>query len=511
MNGIDLELFRHRFAAIPEEMGEQLTRTAFSPNIKERRDHSCALFDADANMIALAAHIPVHLGATPLCVRAVLDALSLTNGQTAIVNDPYAGGTHLPDITLVTAIDVKGARFYVTTRAHHADVGGITAGSLPLSRTIDDEGWRVGPTLLSDTVARDLFAHSRTPHERRGDLAAQRAACELGAKRTRELVAQHGVGQVVEAARSLLDYTERRTRAALRSLPNGEVSIVDLLDDASGVGPPIPIRLTLRVHDGEAVFDFRGCAPQVSGPLNAVRSITESAVLYGLLILSDGDLPHNSGAMRCARVLTRPATVVDARYPAAVAAGNVETSQRLVDVILQAFGRLVPGRFAASSCGSMNNVLVGAATSDCTPFAYYETLAGGHGGSPIGPGLSARHAHMTNTANTPVEALEHAFPFLVTRYAIRRGSGGAGVHRGGDGVEREMTFLSAAEVTLLGERRRFGAPGVPVGPAAVGETGEHALTRDGVTTALAGKVTLRVRAGDVVTVRTPGGGGWSPP
>lgn len=511
MDGIALELFRHRFRAIAEEMGELLTRTGFSPNIKERRDHSCAVFDAAGDMVALAAHIPVHLGASPLCVKAVIAAVDLRDGATAIVNDPFAGGTHLPDITLVTAVDAGPHRFYVATRAHHADVGGVAPGSLPISSTIDDEGWRCAPTLLDDAVVASLLAASRTPEERRGDLAAQRAANEHGARQLSALARRFGADPIADAASALQDYAERRTRAAIEALPDGTVRVEDALDDANGDGVPVPIRLTATVEGGHLTLDLRESAAQVRGPMNAVRAIAESAAFYALLCLSNGDLPQNSGAMRCVTLHTTPGTVVDAQPPAAVAAGNVETSQRLVDVIQQAFAALAPERIPACSYGSMNNVLIGSLPGATAPFVYYETLGGGHGAGPDRAGASAMQAHMTNTLNTPIEALEHAFPLRVLEYAVRRGSGGRGRHRGGDGLVRTYELLTDVEVTLIGERRRTGAPGAAGGAA--GAPGLHAFSTDGGDTwqPLPGKAQRTLAAGTWLRIETPGGGGFGPP
>ena len=510
MDGIDLELFLHRLTSVAEEMGEVLRLTAFSPNIKERLDHSCAVLDARGAMVAQAAHIPVHLGAIPLCVRAVLERLELADGDVAIVNDPFAGGTHLPDITLVRAVDVGGHRFHVVARAHHADVGGITPGSLPPSRTIDDEGWRIEPTLLTDAVIASLMRASRTPDERRGDFAAQVAACGLGARRLVELGERYGADRVAEAAVALQDYTERRIDALLATLPEATVHARDVLDGTFLSDEPIPIVLALTHAGGRLTFDFTGSADQVEGPMNAVRAIVESAVFYALLCLLDDDVPANSGLMRRVDVLTRPGSVVDALPPAAVAAGNVETSQRVVDVVMQGLAQLCPGRLPACSCGSMNNVLLGSLPDRAPAWVTYETVAGGAGAGPRGDGASAVQTHMTNTLNTPVEAFEHAFPVRMERCGVREGSGGAGRHRGGDGVVRAWRFLEPCTMTLIGERRTSGPPGAAGGAA--GEPGVAWLERaTGERRRLPGKVSLDVQAGDLLVLETPGGGGYGPP
>ncbi|TVR02929.1 MAG: hydantoinase B/oxoprolinase family protein [Deltaproteobacteria bacterium] len=507
---IELELFRHRFAAVAEEMGEVLTLAGFSPNIKERRDHSCAVFDGRGEMVAQAAHIPVHLGAAPLCVKAVLATCPPGDGETVIVNDPFAGGTHLPDITLVTGVSLPGEGgelFHVATRAHHADVGGLTPGSLPPSRRIEDEGWRTGPVALTEEVVASLLAESRTPDERRGDLAAQRAANRLGRQRLQELAARYGGGVVRRQAEALQAYTARRVEAFLEELGAGEARVEDVLDDALGEGPPVRIALVMRVEGGRVDFDFRGSDPQVEGPMNAVRAIVESAVFYTLLCLVGADVPANSGVMRPVTIRTAPGTVVDAVYPAAVAAGNVETSQRLVDVCLAAFGELLPARVPAASCGSMNNVLIGSVAGASRPFVYYETNGGGHGGGPAGPGASGMQVHMTNTLNTPVEALEHAFPLRIERYGLARGTGGRGRYPGGDGLERAWRFLEPAELTVIADRRRRGPPGAMGGGD--GTPGEQWLEGEGgARMPVPGKGTRRVEAGAVFAMRTPGGGGW---
>jgi N-methylhydantoinase B len=506
---VELEIFKHLFASIAEEMGHRLQRAAYSPNIKERRDFSCALFDARAEMIAQAAHIPVHLGSTPMSVQAALAAFppeTLRPGDRILLNDPYQGGTHLPDLTLVVPCFVEDEplpRFFVANRAHHADVGGASPGSMPLSRHIDDEGLRLPPTRLDEALIARICAASRTPDERLGDLRAQVAAAELGVARLRALCARHGASLVSLRADQLQDYAERVTRALLAQLPEGEYAFEDALDD-DGISPdPVALRCALTLKGGELIVDLRGCAPQVEGPLNAVRAIAVSAVAYAVRCLAPEELPSNGGVMRPVRVLTTPGTVVDAAWPAPVAAGNVETSQRLVDLLFGALAQAAPHLIPAASCGSMNNVTIGGEDPRTgAAFAYYETLGGGAGGGPEGPGGDAIHTHMTNTLNTPIEALERAWPLRVERYRIRDGSGGEGLHQGGCGLERQYVFEAAAEVTLLTERRQrapWGAQGG--GPGAVGINLHNGRP-------IPGKVSLRVEAGDTLTLLTPGGGGW---
>ncbi len=505
--GVELEIYRHLFAACAEEMGVRLMRSAFSPNIKERLDFSCAVFDAEGSMIAQAAHIPVHLGSTPMSVAAAIAACpeALATGEMVLLNDPYQGGTHLPDITVVAPCLLPGQRrpqFYVANRAHHADVGGISPGSMPMSTHIDEEGIRVPPTVLNDQLVQRICDASRTPDERRGDLRAQVAAARLGIERLTAMCHRRGLAEVGAQATGLQDYSERRVRAALGRLPDGSWSFQDFLDDDGFGAVDIPIHCTLSIRGDEALVDFSGSSGAVQGSVNAVRAITVSAVTYALRCVLGDDIPANSGAMRPVTVVTEPGSVVDARYPSAVAAGNVETSQRITDCVFGALAQVLPDRVPAASCGSMNNVTIGG-----EGFAYYETLAGGAGGGPDGPGGSAVHTHMTNTLNTPVEALEHAYPFRVLAYRIRDGSGGSGVHTGGDGLVRVYAFDVPAEVTLLTERRRRGPWGLGGGD---GQPGSNLLRRAGEVTQLPGKVRLQVAAGDVLEIHTPGGGGWSP-
>ena len=400
---IELEVFKNLFAAVAEEMGVRLMRSAYSPNIKERRDFSCALFDADAEMVAQAAHIPVHLGSTPMSVRAAIDAMGpagLERGDRVILNDPFDGGTHLPDITLVAPCyigDEERPRFYVANRAHHADVGGITPGSMPLSTHIDQEGVRISPTRLDAETMEWVCSQSRTGQERRGDLNAQLAAAALGIERLEAMCQRYGAAEVTLQADRLQDYSERMVRAALAEMPDGRWHFTDLLDGDGIDSVDIPISCALTIEGESVTVDFSESADQVRGSVNAVRAITVSAVSYALRCLLPESLPSNGGAMRPVEVVTRPGSVVDALPPAAVAAGNVETSQRLVDVVFGALAQALPERVPAASCGSMNNVTIGGLDPRTgRQYAYYETLAGGAGAAPGSPGASALHTHMTN-------------------------------------------------------------------------------------------------------------------
>jgi N-methylhydantoinase B len=519
---VALEVFRHLFTALTEEMGAALRRAAYSPNIKERRDYSCALFDTEARPVAMGDHMPVHLGAMPMSVAAVLDALvPLDAGDVALVNDPFHGGTHLPDITAVAPVhDEDGVLGYVAARAHHSDVGGMSPGSMPLAREITQEGLRIPPVRLlrrgtrNDDVHRLVLANVRTPEERAGDLDAQLAALHTGATRLRELAARRGRGPVLGAMGQLVAYADRLLAAGIGRIPDGVWTGADELEDDGFGNGPLPIRVALTVRGEGAVVDFTGSAPQTVGGVNAVAAITASATRYVLRCVVEEllgtPLPAGGGSLAAVRLVLPERSVVDAAPPASVAAGNVETSQRITDVLLRALGEALPDHVPALSQGTMNNITVGGVDPRSGhAFAYYETVGGGMGAGPTGPGLSGVHTHMSNSLNTPVEALEHAYPFHVTRYGLRAGSGGRGRHRGGDGLIRGIRLLAPARVTLLSERRRQGPAGARGGrPGAPGRN--HLLRGDG-SEELAAKVTLEVDAGDVVTVHSPGGGGWGTP
>ncbi len=527
-DAVELEVFRQLFAAAAEEMGVRLMRSAYSPNIKERRDFSCALFDVRGDMIAQAAHIPVHLGSAPLSVKAILErfpADGMRPDDRYIVNDPFAGGTHLPDITVVAPCFVdgrgSGPRFFVATRAHHADVGGTTPGSLPISTHIDQEGVRIPPSRLDDELIESICRQTRTPEERRGDLRAQLAAIGVGIERLSGLCVSYGADRIDDAGQALQDYAARFVRRLLADLPDGTFTFKDVMDDDGHAARDVAIRCTIRIEGDRAVVDFRDSDDQAPGPINAVRAITLSAVLYAFRCLTAADVPSNSGVLEPIEVRTRPGSVVDAQPPAAVAGGNVETSQRIVDVLFGALAQALPDRVPAASCGSMNNVTIGGDDArqrighdqaDDTgrhgsSFAYYETIAGGAGAGPESDGGGAVHTHMTNTLNTPVEALERDYPFRVEAYALRRGSGGAGRHRGGDGLRRVYAFDTHARVTLLTDRRRHAPYGVAGGmPGAPGVNRLHRA--DGSATDLPGKCSIHVEPGDRLELLTPGGGGW---
>lgn len=515
-NPILLQVFRNRFVAIAEEMGVTLGRTAFSPNIKERRDFSCALFDAGGDMIAQAAHIPVHLGSMPLSVKAAIDAVPMRPGDMVMLNDPYCGGTHLPDITLVAPVFIgagETASFYVANRAHHADVGGISPGSMPISSSIFQEGIIIPPTRLvvAGEIDRNLFKfllrNVRTPQEREGDFSAQVMANLVGAERCVQLVDKYGEDKVAEYAGYLNTYAERMMCEALHDIPDGEYRFQDYLDCDGLSDKTVPMSLCLRIKGERACLDFSACAEEVGGSINAVRAITESAVLYCFRCLLQEDVPTNAGIARPLEIMTRPGTVVDAQFPAAVAGGNVETSQRIVDLVLGALSQALPQQIPAASQGTMNNTTIGGLDPrNGQPFSYYETLAGGCGASLGHDGASAVHSHMTNTLNTPVEALEYAYPFRVKEYSIRKGSGGDGQFHGGDGLIREIEMLTEVEVTVLAERRRQQPYGLSGGEC--GAPGRNLLVGNDGVRSCPGKFTARLEPGERLRLETPGGGGF---
>ena len=513
-----LEIANHRLGGIAEEMGVVLGRTALTPNIKERRDYSCAVFDAGGELVAQAAHIPVHLGSTPLSVRAAIERVRMAPGDVVVLNDPFAGGTHLPDVTVVAPVFARRARkpfAYVANRAHHADIGGMDPGSMPVGTDVFQEGVRIPPVrlvargeLVADLLSLFL-ANTRVPDERTGDLMAQWSALRVGAARLQALAARLGGTAVLERHMAALkDYSAALMRAELRRLPSGTYAAADVLDDDGLGAQRIRIEVRIRIGGGRARVDFAGTAAQVRGPVNANYAVTRSAVLYVFRALATEPIPPNDGMARPLDIHAPPGSVVNAQFPAAVAGGNVETSQRIVDVVLRALARAVPDRIPAASCGSMNNIALGGQAGGRV-FAYYETVAGGAGASASGSGASAVHTHMTNTMNTPIEALEAYYPLRVTRYAVRRGSGGRGRHTGGNGVIREIEFLSPARVTLLTERRTVPPYGLAGGES--GRPGVNHLFRRGRRARLPGKTSLDVVPGDRLCVETPGGGGFGRP
>ncbi len=513
---VRLEVFHHLFAALCEEMGATLLRSSFSPNIKERRDFSCALFDGDARMIGQAAHLPVHLGSTPMSVAAALAAVEFEPGDAVVLNDPFAGGTHLPDVTLVSPVFLPGSKrpdFLCANRAHHADVGGATPGSMGPASDVHGEGLRIPPMRLvrRGEVEREvlalLLANMRVPREREGDLFAQWSANRLGERRMLALAEEHGAREVRARGAQLMDWTEKLTRETLRALPNGEWSFEDELEEPAAGGGNVKIRLRLAKRGARLVCDFRETDALPGSPVNTVRAVCVSAVFYVLRTLLPPGTPTNDGILRAVEVLTTPGTLVDAVYPTSVAAGNVETSQRLVDVLLGALAQALPDRVPAASTGTMSNLTFGGTLAGGEPYAYYETIAGGAGGGPAGPGESAVHTHMTNTRNTPIEALEAQVPVRVLSYSVRRGSGGVGRSPGGEGIRKRLRFLRPAHLAWVAERQERGPWGLAGGGR--GAPGGARVRRAGAKhfEPLPGKAAVDLPADSVVEIETPGGGG----
>ncbi|HEV2859383.1 MAG TPA: hydantoinase B/oxoprolinase family protein [Pyrinomonadaceae bacterium] len=532
-----LEIYRALYTSVAEEMGLVLRRTAHSPNIKERRDYSCAVFDSRGRVIAQGDHMPVHLGSMPMAVAAALEETPPGPGDVVVLNDPFAGGTHLPDVTLVAGVydeRVSGVRsqvsekrsrlnrhpvpdtrplFFVANRAHHADVGGATPGSMGMATDVYGEGLRIPPVRLvrggvvSEDVMRLVMANVRVERERRADFEAQIGSLKTGAARLLEIVARAGLAEAAEYAAHLIEYSARMMRATVRQIPDGTYEAEDALDSDGVSDGEVVLRVSVTVKGERAVVDFTGSAPQVAGPVNAVEAITASAVAYVFRCLVGADeVPASAGLMEPIEVVAPVGTVVNAAHPASVAGGNVETSQRLVDVLFKALARALPSRVPAASQGTMNNLTVGG-TDPRTgrEFAYYETIAGGMGARPGLEGVSGVHTHMTNSLNTPAEALEYAYPLRVRAYSLRRGSGGRGAARGGDGVVREIETLVPARMSLLADRRRRAPYGLDGGGD--GQRGRDSVVRDGRRLKLDAKGSRDLRPGDRVRVETPGGGG----
>ena len=509
-----LEVYRHRFAGVAEEMGVTLQRTGYSPNIKERLDYSCAVFDAKGRMIAQAAHIPVHLGAMPAsCAAALRTFKDWAPGDVVIVNDPFDGGNHLPDITMVSPVFAQDTPvLFVASRAHHADVGGMTPGSLPLSTELYQEGIIIPPVRLyrKGSLCTDLLnmilRNVRTPDERRGDLMAQKAAHAVGERRLQAYLHAFGSEEVLSYAAHLRIYSEQLTRAEITTWPNGIYRFEDVMELPDGTDAVI--RVAARIAGSDITFDFTGTDPTVRAPLNTVHAVTASACYYAVRCLMYEDIPVNAGCFAPVHVHAPEDCLVHAQRPAAVAGGNVETSQRITDTVFGALAQALPERVGAASQGTMNNITIGGRLANGTPFAYYETLGGGMGAAPNADGLSGVHVHMSNTLNTPVEALELQFPFRVSEYALIPDSGGAGRYRGGDGIVREYQMLAPVTVTMLSERRRYAPWGLAGGLP--GRKGRNVLLDvHGHTEELSGKFTRRLHAGERLRIETPGGGGYA--
>lgn len=509
-----LEIYRALFTSVAEEMGVALRRTAFSPNIKERRDYSCAVFDAKGRVIAQGDHMPVHLGSMPMAVAAALAQVRMAPGDVVAVNDPFAGGTHLPDVTLIMpVVSEKRILFYVANRAHHADIGGATPGSMGLATDIYGEGIRIPPIRLvrkgipDDDTMRLLLANVRGNVERRGDFDAQIGSLKTGAARLLEIIERRGESEATEYVSQLINYSARLMRYTIASIPDGSYEAEDYLDDDGMDDREVKIKVCIEIKGERALVDFAGSAPQVRGAINAVEAITVSAVSYVFRCLISGEVPASAGLMEPIEVIAPSGTVVNANPPASVAGGNVETSQRIVDVLFKALAQALPDRIPAASQGTMNNLTIGGIDSrNGQEFSYYETIAGGMGARPSAAGMSGVHTHMTNSLNTPAEALEYAYPLRVREYRLRKGSGGEGKQRGGDGVVREIETLVPARMSLLADRRKRGSYGLSGG--ANGRPAVDLIIRENRKQRINAKSSHELKAGDRIRIETPGGGGW---
>jgi len=523
LHPIELEIYRQLFASIADEMGTVLRRTAYSANIKERRDYSCAVFDSAGEVVAMGDHMPVHLGSMPLSVRAAMTRFAPCPGDVVMLNDPFSGGTHLPDITLIAPVFSPTYRpeaplFYVACRAHHADVGGMSPGSMPLSQEIFQEGIRIPPLKLYSGGRLDksllwfLLFNVRTPLEREGDLAAQVGALRVGERRLLELVDRSGGDEVLAGVRGLHEYAERTMRRVISQIPDGVYRAEDYLDDdgidTSPRAQSVKIQVEVTVQGEHLKVDFTGSDPQVRGCVNAVSAVMTSAVHYVVRCLAPEQVPLSAGLSRMIELIAPEGSVVNAVFPAATAGGNVETSQRIVDVLLRALADALPDLIPAASSGTMNNLSFGGVNPRTgLPFSYYETVGGGMGAGPAGPGDSGIHTHMTNSLNTPIEALERYYPLRVREYRIRRRSGGNGKYRGGDGICRSLEALCDCHFTVLSERRKhapYGLAGGGVGAKGVNtfQSGQKQSKR------IHGRDSFWLVPGDLVVIETPGGGGW---
>ena len=533
-----LEIYRALYTSVAEEMGIALRRTAFSPNIKERRDYSCAVFDEGGRVIAQGDHMPVHLGSMPMAVAAALNEIQIAPGETVALNDPFAGGTHLPDVTLVAGVFDAGPwasgrgtgktktasfvrprtpnprpLFYVANRAHHADIGGATPGSMGLATDVYGEGLRIPPvrivrgSAIDEELMRLLLANMRGTTERRADFEAQIGSLKTGATRLLEIVERRGEREAREYAAHLIAYSARLMRRTIGAIPDGEYVAEDALDDDGVSKNEVKICVRVKIRNDRAVVDFTGSAQQVAGAVNAVEAITVSAVAYVFRCLVGGDIPASAGLMEPVEVIAPRGSIVNALHPASVAGGNVETSQRIVDVLFRALHQALPQKIPAASQGTMNNLTIGGIDSRTNQeFAYYETVAGGMGARPHSDGMSAVHTHMTNSLNTPAEALEYAYPLRVRAYRIRKGSGGPGKLKGGDGVVREIETLVPARMSLLSDRRSRAPYGLDGGED--GSAGRDHIIHHGRARAIASKGSWQLEAGDRVRIETPGGGGY---
>ena len=509
MNSIDLSIFSSRINAICDEMGAVLKKAAFSPNIKDRLDFSCAIFDHSGELCAQAAHIPVHLGSMAYAMTEIVQAIDWSPGDMLILNDPYLGGTHLPDVTLVASVFAGDSLAgFVVNRAHHADIGCHSPGSMPVSRSLEEEGLVIAPQpllrqgTLDQSLLRQITAVTARPVDSRADLSAQISANKTGVRRLLKLIDEWGLKQYRQGLAELNGYAQRLARHGLKSIPLGHYRFTDYMESDGSGRTDLPVQVEVSVRETGVHVDFSGTAPQVEGNINCPLSVTAAAVYYVFRCLMPAQTPASAGAFRDIGITAPAGCLVNARRPAAVAAGNVETSSRIVDALLGALHQAVPEQVPAASQGTMNNLAMGSSATAGEGWSYYETLAGGMGAGAHGGGLSAVQTHMTNTLNTPVEVVETRFPLRIQRYQVRAGSGGRGRRQGGDGLIREYRFLAPASVTLLTERRRLAPWGLAGGEA--GRPGVNRLNRQ----PLAAKCSLAVNSGDVLEIQTPGGGGY---
>lgn len=515
VDAVTLEVVRNACEAISEEMNAGLVRTSYSPNIKDRKDCSCAIFDSSGEMVSQAENIPVHLGAMPFSVREAVDTFEFDAGDSVLLNDPYRGGAHLPDFTLVTPVFAGDELVaFTANRAHHSDVGGVQAGSVSAEPTeIIQEGLRIPPVKLygggelNEDILDIILSNVRTQDERRGDLRAQQAANETGRKRFLELVEEYGKNRLEGVLEEVKNYSEKRMCGEIMELPDGVYEYTDMLDGDGYGNQDLEIHVEIEVRGDQVGVDFEGSAPQTKGPVNAVFAVTVSATYYAIRSITDPEIPPNHGCYRPINVDAPSGTIVNAEPPAAVVGGNLEVSQRVTDVVLGAFAGVKPDRVVAGCQGTMNNVTFGSSEGDS--FAFYETQGGGYGGRKGLDGMDGVHVHMSNTLNTPAEVLETTYPLRVERYELRSDTGGAGKWRGGLGLRRDIRVLRSSSFSLLADRRRHPPYGLFGGGD--GAVGEDYLLRDGGKTRLDPKSTHELREGDIVSIRTPGGGGYGDP
>lgn len=512
----DILIYHSLFSSVAEEMGEVLQLSAFSPNIKERRDFSCAIFDESGRLIAQAAHIPVHLGSMAYAVRESLRRITWKENEAVIVNDPYKGGTHLPDVTLILPVFAESKlSFFVAARAHHSDVGGKPSASMGVVERLEEEGVVISPRIgmkkghILPWLERAFLEKVRGREEREGDLQAQWAACRLGVDRIKELIRKHGLKTLKARSRQLMRYTAQLLEKTLSGIRDGEVFAEDYLDNDGLTDDPIKLAVRIIKKEKRIDLNFSQTQDQVRGPVNTVPPVVASAIFYCLRCLSEHELPENHGLMLPVRFKIRKKSLLNPEYGKPVSLGNVETSQRLVDVIFKALHPLLPEKIPAASYGTMNNLSLSGLDEKSYSFAFYETIAGGAGARQGADGADAVHCHMTNTLNTPVEVMEQTLPVRLEEYRIRRGSGGRGLFSGGNGIVRSYTFLKACEVSFVGERRKIAPYGLAGGFS--GKKGRQFLIRDSKKKQLPGKFSLSVRKGDRLVIHTPGGGGFGSP